>query len=355
MANRYTLKELCDLVGGTLSGNPDLLLAGLNGLEYAERNEITYITRRNMTGMLAASRAGAAIIPMDSDEPAIPAIRVDNPDFAAAVIHNHFLAAPFVARGIDESARIGHECLIPEEVSIGPLVSIGDRVRLGSRVTIYPGVVIGADTRIGDDSVLHPNVTIAERCTIGSRVIIHAGVVIGSDGFGYATDHTGTHLKKPQVGDVRIEDDVEIGANSCVDRAAFGTTRIGAGTKIDNLVMVAHNVDIGENSIIVAQVGIAGSSTLGRNVVIGAKTGVAGHVRIGDRSRVAAMSGVHNNQREGVEVGGLPAIDLKTFGRATAVFSRLPEIYKEIRRLRREIDRLQQLLPGSVTVRDEKD
>jgi UDP-3-O-[3-hydroxymyristoyl] glucosamine N-acyltransferase len=355
MVKSFTLQELADLVGGTVSGNPALLLSGFSGIESAGSDEITYAVTRRMAGRLSASRAGAAIIPADCEDPGIPSIRVANPDFAAAVIHNHFLAAPFTAQGIDPSAQIGRDCHIPAEVSIGPLVCIGDRVRIGRRVTLYPGVVVGADVSIGDDTVLHANVSVAERCVIGSRVILHPGAVIGSDGFGYATDRSGSHLKKPQVGSVLIEDDVEIGANSCVDRAAFGTTRIGSGVKIDNLVQIAHNVDIGENTLLVAQAGIAGSTTLGRNVVMGAKSGIAGHLKVGDGTMVAAMAGVHDDQEAGSRVGGAPAIDVKTWGRATAVYNRLPEIYKEVRRLRREVDGLQQLLSGSAKPGDEKD
>ena len=206
-----------------------------------------------------------------------------------------------------------------------PLVFVGDRVKVGEKVTIYPGVVIGSDCVIGDETVLHANVSIADRTVIGNRVIIHSGVSIGSDGFGYATDKTGRHTKKSQVGNVQIDDDVEIGANSCVDRAAFGTTRIRSGAKIDNLVMVAHNVDVGENVILVGQVGIAGSTTLGKNVVLGGQAGVAGHLKIGDRAIVAAMGGVHSNLKEGAVVGGAPAFDIKKWGRATASFTRMPE------------------------------
>ena len=171
--------------------------------------------------------------------------------------------------------------------------------------------------------------------------MLYHGVVIGSDGFGFATDRMGCHHKKPQVGIVRIDDEVEIGANSCVDRAAFGVTWIKSGTRIDNLVMVGHNVVVGENSVLVAQVGIAGSTTLGRNVVIGAKTGIAGHLRISDQVMAAAMSGIHNDQPKGAILGGVPAIDVKKWGRSAAAYNRLPEMVKELRRLRKEVERLQ--------------
>jgi UDP-3-O-[3-hydroxymyristoyl] glucosamine N-acyltransferase len=188
---------------------------------------------------------------------------------------------------------------------------------------------------------------VADRCVIGRRVILHHGAVIGSDGFGFATDRMGVHYKKPQVGTVQIDDDVEIGANACVDRAAFGTTWIKSGARIDNLVMVGHNVVVGENSILVAQVGISGSTTLGRNVVLGGKVGVAGHLHLGDQVMAAAMSGIHSNLPNGAIVGGAPAFEAKSWSRATAAFSRLPDMVKEMRRLRKEVDRLSGLLESS--------
>lgn len=340
MAVSYTLQELASLVDGELSGNPDLQIRGLNGLEYAAADEITFITSEKKADELTGCKAGAVIVPRMEIDIDMPCIKVENPDLAAAVIHNHFLRKDFQAKGILQPTCMGENCHIPEKVTIGPMVSIGDRVAIGENVTIHPGVIIGSDCVIGDDTVVHANVSIADRSIIGDRVILHAGVSIGSDGFGYATDKQGQHHKRPQVGNVRIDDDVEIGANSCVDRAAFGTTRIRSGVKIDNQVMVAHNVDIGENSILVAQTGIAGSTTLGKNVVLAAKAGVAGHITLGDRCLVAAMSGVHNNLKDDSVVGGHIAFDIKKWRRANASFARLPEMIKELRVLRKQVDQL---------------
>jgi len=340
MAKSFTLKELAALVGGQISGSGDIVITGLNGMEHAADGEITFVTSSSKSQELAASRASAAIVPQTGIDTDLPCIRVENPELAATVVHTHFLRREFVAEGIHSSAHIGRECSISDQVSICPLVTVGDRVRIGDRVTLYPGVVIGDDCSIGDDTVLHANVCIAERTVIGNRVIIHAGTAIGSDGFGYATDQNGRHMKKPQVGNVRIDDDVEIGANSCVDRAAFGTTRIRQGVKIDNLVMVAHNVDVGENSILVAQAGVAGSTTLGNNVVLGAKAGVAGHLKLDDRVMVAAMGGVHSDLAKDSVVAGYPAFDIARWRRATASFARLPEMLKELRSLRKQVDQL---------------
>ena len=203
------------------------------------------------------------------------------------------------------------------------------------------------DAIIGDDVVLYANVTIGHHCQIGHRVIIHSGAVIGSDGFGYATDGNGHHLKRPQVGMVQIDDDVEIGANTCIDRATFGKTWIKRGTKIDNLVQLAHNVVIGEDALLVAQVGMAGSTTTGNGVVLGGQVGLSGHIHLGDRVMVAAKSGVHDNQPSGAVVAGIPAIPHKTWLRSSAAYAKLPEMVRELRELRRKVAELSQAMtPG---------
>lgn len=344
MSRKCTLQQLAELVGGRVEGDPHLFVCGLNGLEQAGPGEITFILDQKQLPLLLRSRAVACIVPNGIDALPISAIVTSQPAVAAARIHSFLLAEPFVAQGIHPTAVIGGDCEIPEAVTIGPHVCLGKRVRLGERVIIHPGAVIGDDVAIGEETVIHANVTVAARCTIGKRVVLHHGAVIGSDGFGFATDARGNHHRRPQVGTVRIDDDVEIGANSCVDRAAFGATWIKSGAKIDNLVMIGHNVVVGENSILVAQAGVAGSTTLGRNVVLGAKAGVADHLHLEDQVMAAAMSGIHNNQPKGAVIGGCPAIDVKGWGRSVAVYGKLPEMAKELRRLRKEIDRLTGLL-----------
>ncbi len=341
MAQSYTLQELARLVAGEVVGDGQTLITGFNSIDLAGPEDLTFITNKKLVGQLVESNAGACIVPPGIDELALPHIVAEDPDLAAAIIHSHLVASPFIATGIHKRAVVGEDCEIAEQVSIGPLVCIGNRVRIGERVTLHPGVVIGDGVEIGEDCVLHANAVVANGCSLGRRVVLHHGAVIGSDGFGFATDRsTGCHVSKPQVGTVRLDDDVQIGANSCVDRAAFGTTRVKAGARLDNQVMIGHNVEVGENAILVSQAGVAGSTTLGRNVVLGARAGISGHLHIGDGVMVAAMGGVHNNQPAGAVVGGVPAIDVKTWGRAAAAYSRLPEMLKEVRRLRREINSL---------------
>lgn len=340
-----TLRELAVLVGGTVSGDDRLTVTAFNSLDLAVAGELSFINTIKLAGKLAETRASACIVPSDLEDVELSVIRVDNPDLAAALIHNYLLAADFKPAGIHPSAVIGSNCEVSHQVTIASHVTIGDRVCIGDRVTLHPGVVIGDDVQIGDDCVLHANVVVAHNCSLGNSVVLHHGSIIGSDGFGFATDPaTGNHVSKPQVGTVRIDNGVQIGANSCVDRAAFGTTHVKKGVRIDNQVMVGHNCVIGDNSILVGQAGIAGSTTLGRNVVLGARAAVAGHLHLEDGVMVAALGGVHNNQKKGSVVGGIPAFDVKKWGRATAAYTRLPDMVKEMRRLRKEVDELTSLL-----------
>jgi UDP-3-O-[3-hydroxymyristoyl] glucosamine N-acyltransferase len=334
------LAELAALVGGTVEGDGSLVVTTLNSLDLAEPGQLTFINSVKLADKLAASKASACIAPLDFSSTQLPLIKVGNVDLAAARIHCWLLAEDFKPTGIHERAVIGRDCVISSQVSIGPLACVGDRVTIGDQVTIEPGVVIGDDVVIGDGCVLHANAVVAYGCTLGLRVVLHHGVVIGSDGFGFATDPaTGAHVSKPQVGTVRLDDDVQIGANSCVDRAAFGVTWIKRGVRMDSQVMVGHNCVIGENSILVGQSGVAGSSVLGRNVVLAANAGVGGHLHIADRVMIAAKAGVHNDQKQGAMVGGIPAIEIRQWGRAVAAFSRLPEMLKELRQLRKDIDK----------------
>jgi len=335
-----SLAGLAALVQGELHGDPGILIDGVADFDSAGPGEITFVADLKHQARLDGCRASAVIVPPGCLWTGLPVIRAQNPYLAVALIHNLFMEKPFAAAGVDQRAVIGNDCLIPDEVSIAPLVFIGDRVRLGLRVTLHPGVVLGDDVEIGDDTVLHANVTVAAGCLIGQRVIIHSGAVIGSDGFGYATDNQGRHVKRPQVGIVQIEDEVEIGANTCIDRATFGRTLVRRGAKLDNLVQLGHNVVIGENSLLIAQVGISGSVTTGRNVVLAGQAGVAGHLHLGDQVMVAAKAGVHGDVAAGNVVSGLPAIPHKTWLRASAVYGKLPEMARDIRELKRQLAEL---------------
>ncbi|HCC55190.1 MAG TPA: UDP-3-O-(3-hydroxymyristoyl)glucosamine N-acyltransferase [Desulfobulbaceae bacterium] len=342
------LAELAALVEGELVGDPEVLIGGVADFDSAVKGEITFVADLKRGARLEECKASAIIVPLTVIEISTPAIRVKNPYLAMARIHTLFVEEPFIANGIDARAVIGQDCHIPAEVAISPLVYVGNRVRMGQRVTLHPGVVVYDDVVIGDDVVLYANVTIGHGCLVGSRVIIHSGAVIGSDGFGYATDGNGRHVKRPQVGVVQIDDEVEIGANTCIDRATFGKTWVKRGTKIDNLVQLGHNVMVGEDSLLVAQSGLAGSVTTGNNVILGGQVGVAGHIHLGDRVMVAAKSGVHNNLEPGAIVSGMPAIIHKNWLRSSAAYAKLPEMVLELRELRRKVAELTKGKDGSL-------
>jgi UDP-3-O-[3-hydroxymyristoyl] glucosamine N-acyltransferase len=341
MEKKLTLKTLADMVEGELSGDPALEISGFGPLDSAGPGDISFLVDSRYHDQALESGAAAILVGKKIALEVDNLVRVDDAYLASAIIQNHFLAHPFEAGGIHDTAVVGKNCSFGTEITIGARVVIGDRVTLGEQVEICAGTVIGADVTIGDGCIIRPNVTIEHGCELGERVIVHPGCVIGSDGYGYATDKRGFHLKRPQLGTVKIGDDVEIGANCCVDRATFGVTWIKSGTKIDNLVQVGHNVVVGENSLLVAQVGISGSATLGRNVVLGGQAGMVGHIHVGDGTMVAGKSAVHGNQPAGARLAGIPAIDGRQWFKSATAFSKLPELLKDVRKIKKELARIE--------------
>lgn len=337
-----SIAKLAELVNGEVIGDGSLMMKGFAPLDSACSVDISFLVKAKDSESIAVTGAGAVVVPRGvKGEFSIPLVVVKDPYLAAAHIHNYFLDTPFVAGGIHERAVIGKDCTLGAEITIGPLAVIGDRVTLGERVLIEPGAVVGDDVIIGDDCTISSNATIYKGCILGSRVTIHSGTVVGSDGYGYAANERGEHIKRPQVGIVRIGDDVEVGSNSCIDRAAYGETWIKSGCKIDNLVQIAHNVVIGENSLIVAQVGISGSTTLGRNVVMGGQAATTGHITIGDQVMIAARGAAHANLPKGAVVGGTPAIPVRQWAKSCAVFNKLPELQKLVKSNRKAIEAIE--------------
>ncbi len=337
----HTLRTLAELAGGKVRGNPDFTVSGIAALDSAKKDEISFAVNAGAAGLVQKSGAGALILPENWPfEEKRPCILVPDPYLAFARIAGFFASKPFHARGIHQSAQIGEGCTIDPRVTICAGVVIGEKADIGEEVTIHPGVVIGSRVSIGRRSEIFPNVVIYEGCRIGQNVRIHAGAVIGADGFGYAQGPEG-HVKIPQTGIVEIEDDVEIGANSTIDRATLGITRIGRGTKIDNLVMIAHNVTIGPQSIIVSQVGISGSTKVGAGVLMGGQVGIVGHVEIGDRARIGAKSGVAQSVPPGETVSGAPAIPHRRWLRMVNALKRLPDMVRDIRELKKRLENLE--------------
>ena len=338
---KKTLKELAEWVGGTLIGEGDVEISGVAPIEEAEPGEITFIANPKYLSNLNETRASAVIVSKDIRQANKPLLSSGNPYLAFGKILSLYSQKPYQARGIDSSAFVSPTARLGKDVSVFPSVYIGDRCSIGDRVTLYPGVYVGEESTIGEESILHPNVSVYPRTSIGKRVILHAGVVIGSDGFGYAKDGR-KNIKVPQVGSVEIEDEVEIGANTTVDRATLGKTLLRRGVKIDNLVQVAHNVVIGEDSIIVAQVGISGSTKLGSNVTVGGQAGFVGHITIGDNVMIGAQSGVMNDLASNQAYSGAPAIPHRELLRIVASYLKLPDMKKTLSEIEKRLKKIEE-------------
>jgi UDP-3-O-[3-hydroxymyristoyl] glucosamine N-acyltransferase len=334
-----TLTQIHQVVGGTLHGNGACVLSSLASLTDATPQALAFIANDQAAKIPGGIKAGALLVHRHYPEVSIPQIVVANPLLAFAQVAQTFFVRPPAPRGVATEITKGAGVQIGADPSIWPFVTLGDRVTIGARVTLYPGVYIGADSSVGDDSVLYPNVVVREGCSIGARVMIHSGTVVGADGFGYV-QHEGRHHKIPQLGGVTIEDDVELGANVTIDRATLGRTVIKQGTKIDNLVQIAHNVTVGEHDLIVAQVGIAGSTTIGHHVMIGGQAGLADHLTIGNQAMIAARAGVNRSVEANQIVSGAPVMPHAIWMKAQAVIPRLPELRQLVRDL---AQRLQQL------------
>ena len=340
------IEELAQCVQATLHGSSDVLISGLSHLEGASSGDLSFVLKPKFHEAAKSSQAAAFLTAHTIPDDPRPQLICSNPLLAIVTLAQKYFSSPLPQRGIHPTAVTGHDVRIGPNVAIGPLVTIGDRAQIGSSVTIYAGVHIGEDAVIGDDCILYPHVSLLTNCILRNRVILHSGTIIGSDGFGYA-QHEGRHHKIPQLGNVIIEDDVELGANVTVDRATFGSTVIKQGTKVDNQVQIAHNVAIGEHCIIVAQVGIAGSTRLGHHVMIGGQAGLVDHLIIGDQVRIASGAGVTNHVESNHTVGGRPAVAHNIWRKAQVLQYQLPDMRNELRALRKEVEDLKQHLRKS--------
>jgi UDP-3-O-[3-hydroxymyristoyl] glucosamine N-acyltransferase len=327
-----TLQELANYLGGQVVGDPAVIISGLGTLDSAVGGQITFLANPRYAAKVETTGASAVVLTATVETFGRNAIVVVNPYLAFAQLLNLFTSRPRVVKGVMPGSYIGADVTVGKEPSIYPGASVGDGVTIGDRVTLHPNVTLYDGVVLGDDVTLHAGVSVREGCRIGNRVTIHNGTVIGSDGFGYAPNGS-SWFKIPQIGIVVIEDDVEIGSNSSVDRAALEITRIGRGTKIDNLVQVAHNCQIGEDCIIVAQVGLGGSAKLGRHVTLGGQAGIADHGVIGENAMVSGQSGVFNNVAAGAIVSGTPSMPHQARLKCAAVYPFLPEMRKTLTKL----------------------
>ncbi|RMD60329.1 MAG: UDP-3-O-(3-hydroxymyristoyl)glucosamine N-acyltransferase [Nitrospirae bacterium] len=335
------LSEIAHLLGGVLIGDGDIEIKGVRGIEDAQEGDITLFTGGRYREALLNTKASAVITKERIKELEIPLIVVKNPYRAFAEVLKLFEEKFQHIRGVSQKAFVSSSAEIEEDVTIYPGAHIGPKSRISRGVIIYAGVYIGEKTSIGEESIIYPNVTIREKVEIGKRVIIHPGAVIGADGFGYLYEN-GVHHKIPQIGGVIIGDDVEIGANTTIDRATTGYTIIGDGTKIDNLVQIAHNVKIGKNCIIVSQTGISGSCVIGDNVTLAGQVGISDHVEIVDGVIIGAKSGVSSSIKKPGAYSGIAAIPHKRWLRCQAIYSKLPELLNRIREIEKQLQKQQE-------------
>jgi len=335
-----TLKEVANIIDGEIIGDENIIVTGICGIKEAKEGDLTFIANSRYLPLMGQTRASAIITSMDVKTAPKAIIRTENPSMAFAKMVS--LLAPNDVRrpkGIHPTAIIGDKVKIGKNVAIDPYVVLEDNVEIKDNTVLYAGVYIGHHTKVGRDCIIYPYVIIRESVTIGNKVVIHGGTVIGSDGFGFSTVQ-GVHHRIPQIGTVIIEDDVEIGANVTIDRARFDKTIIKKGTKIDNLVQIAHNVSIGENSIIVAQSGISGSTNIGKNVTVAGQAGIIGHISIGDNVVVAAQSGVTKSIPSNTCVSGYPAKPHILAKKIHAFTQNLPGLFKKVKQLEEEIEKL---------------
>jgi UDP-3-O-[3-hydroxymyristoyl] glucosamine N-acyltransferase len=334
------LRALAEHLGCRLDGDGDVDITGVAGIEAAEPGQITFLANAKYQGALARTRASAVIAREEYQSAPCPVLRTSDPYLAFARAVGLFAPEWRPAPGVHGLAAIATSAAIGAGVSIGAFVSVGENVRVGARTVLFPNVTIGPGAVIGDDCVIHSNVAIRERVTIGHRVVLQNGVVVGGDGYGFVRRGDGTHEKIPQVAAVIIEDDVELGANTTVDRPAVGETRIKAGTKIDNLVMIGHGVSVGRNVLMAAQVGVAGSTEIGDDAIFGGQVGIGGHLSIGRGTIAVGQSGITNSVPDGSLLAGYPAIDNREWRRSSVIFRRLPELKKRIEELEARVAEL---------------
>lgn len=338
----FSAQQIAAFLNGTVEGDPDVKVSNFSKIEEGKIGTLTFLANPKYEHYIYNTKASIVLVNNDFIPSGIvPAtlIRVDNAYASLAMLLNMVEQSKKKENGIDSTAFIAKSASVDENAYIGAFAYIGNNAKVGKNCRIYPYAYVGDNVIIGDNTVLYPHVTIYEGCVVGCNCILHAGSVVGSDGFGFAPEGE-TYKKIPQLGNVVIEDDVEIGANTTIDRAVMDSTILRRGVKLDNLVQIAHNVEVGENTVMAAQVGIAGSVKIGKHCMFGGQVGLAGHIKIADHVNFGAQSGVISDIKEATTVLGAPAIPAKNFMRSSAIFGRLPEMYRTIGQLQREIEEL---------------
>lgn len=337
----FKAAQIAALIAGDVEGNPEASVNTFSKIEEAREGSITFLANPKYTHYIYSTEASIVLVSRDfvATEPVkATLIRVDDPYAVLSKLLEYASQAMMPQPvGIEQPSFIAAGVEVPEDAYIGAFAYIAEGVKLGKGVKIYPQAYIGHGVTIGDNTIIYPGAKIYHGCRIGARCIIHAGVVIGADGFGFAPLPDGTYHKIPQIGIVTIEDDVEIGANTTVDRATMGTTLVGRGTKLDNLIQAAHNTEIGSNTVIAAQAGIAGSTKIGDNCMIGGQVGFSGHIHVGNRVQIGAQSGIPNDLADGSRVMGYPAVPLGDFARQSVYIKRLGQLFSRVADLEKSL------------------
>jgi UDP-3-O-[3-hydroxymyristoyl] glucosamine N-acyltransferase len=346
MLRSFLLEEFAALTGAKVKGDSQIRIYGVGSLEDAREDQLSFAMDERYLQRVSTCRAAALIVPPTLEHLEQPLLISTQPYLTMARVAQLFAEPPFLPNEVHPAACVGEGTHLGDEVRIGPLAQVGRRCRIGNGTRVYGGAYLGCDVEVGDHCLIYPNVTVLDRCQIGNRVVIHSGTVVGSDGFGFAQDEKGRHVKIPQGGIVQIDDDVEIGANCTIDRGTFGRTWLQRGTKIDNLVQIAHNVVIGEHAIIISQVGISGSTRIGKHVVLAGQVGVVGHIEIGDGARIGAQSGVGGSVKAGADMTGSPVMPHKEWLKMITVLKRLPELRQELRQLKTKVQAMEKAVHG---------
>lgn len=345
---QFTAQQIAAFLGGEVVGDAQVCVSNLAKIEEGTPGTLTFLSNPLYTQYIYTTQASIVLVRRDfqPERPVTPTlIKVDDPYSSLTMLLELVNQATLGnKRGIESPAHISDSAQLPDDAYVGAFAYVGERVVVGSGVKIYPQVYVGDDVTIGDNVILYPGVKIYHGCRIGNNCIIHAGTVIGSDGFGFAPQPDGSYKKIPQIGIVIIEDNVEIGANTTIDRATMGATIIHRGVKLDNLIQLAHNVEVGENTVMAAQVGVAGSSKIGAQCMFGGQVGVAGHRRVGSHVNVGAQTGIPNDVKDNMEIMGYPAVPKIDFARQTIHVKRLPELNNTVKQLQREIEELKKLI-----------
>jgi UDP-3-O-[3-hydroxymyristoyl] glucosamine N-acyltransferase len=338
----FRLRDIADLLQGEIVGCEDVVVSGLGKIQEAEEGSIAFLANPKYENHIYGTKAAAVLVKRDfvpSKPLSTNLIMVDDPYLAFSILlDEYFKIISFQKHGIEQPSYIGNNSGCGENGYRGAFSYIGENVQIGNNVKIYPHVYIGDHVKVGNDTIIRAGVKIYENSVIGNHCVIHSGTVIGSDGFGFAPAKDGTYKKIPQIGNVVIEDDVEIGSNTVIDRATMGSTIIHHGVKLDNLIQIAHNVEIGDNTVIAAQTGISGSSKLGKNCIIGGNVGMVGHIELGDRITVGARSGISKSWKEsGTILWGYTAFEREQSVKSYVIFKKLPDLLQRIRDLEKKV------------------